>query len=247
MKMTMVLKALGPIDGRNIRRDSMLRWLLLGPLVIGLIFRYLLPWAADSLVRRFGFDLRPYFPMLYAYLVLVSPVLYGVIIGFLLLDERDDKTLVALQVTPLTLTNYVSYRIGLPLLISIAITPITLWLAGIEMLNVGQMLLIALVAAPLAPIYTLFLAVFSPNKVQGFAIMKGSGIFLAAPLLAWFVAMPLQLLFGLFPTYWPIKLFWLALENEPGLWWYALIGLLFQLVLVYGLLKRFNQVMYRGV
>ena len=41
-----------------------------------------------------------YAPYPLAALLLITPVLYGMVIGFLLLDQRDDQTLVALQVTP---------------------------------------------------------------------------------------------------------------------------------------------------
>jgi fluoroquinolone transport system permease protein len=246
MKMTTVFKALGPIDGRNIRRDPMLRWLLFAPLVLAFAFRWLLPWMAESIVTEYGFDLRPYMPLIYGFLILMCPSLYGIVIGFLLLDERDDRTLTALQVTPLTLNNYATYRIGLPMLISIIMTPLILWLAGLQGIPFWQLLLTGIVAAPLAPFYMLLLASFAANKVQGFALMKATGILWLPPLLAWFVGLPWQLLFGIFPTYWPVKLFWTLTENEAGSWLLAIIGLIYQLVLVYALLRRFNRVMYRG-
>jgi fluoroquinolone transport system permease protein len=45
-----------------------------------------------------------------SFLVVVMPALVGMVIGFLLLDQRDDQTLAALQVTPLTLNGYLIYR-----------------------------------------------------------------------------------------------------------------------------------------
>ena len=245
MSFVTVFKALGPIDGRNIRRDSMLRWMFVAPLLIAVIFRWLIPWAADAILQQLAFDLTPYFPMLYGYLVLVAPVLAGVVVGFLLLDERDDETILALQVTPMSINNYLSYRLGVPTAISIFLAPIVLVLAGWQDVSVAGMFLIGILAAPLAPMFALILITLAPNKVQGFAIMKGLGLFLVAPLLAWFVNMPLQLLFGILPTYWPIKLFWMLGEGEAGAWLIFLVGLVFQLLILFALIRRFNKVMYR--
>ena len=245
MSFVTVFKALGPIDGRNIRRDSMLRWMLFAPILIALIFRWLIPWAVEGILNEFGFDLRPYYPVLYSYLILIAPVMSGVVIGFLLLDERDDQTIIALQVTPMSMNNYLSYRLGVPTVISILLAPLVLWLAGVTNLSIGNMLLVGLLAAPLAAMFALTLITLAPNKVQGFAIMKGLGIFLVAPLLAWFISMPLQLLFGILPTYWPVKLFWMLGTGESGAWLVFIMGMVYQMAIVFGLITRFNKVMYR--
>ncbi|MBE2197292.1 MAG: hypothetical protein IAE79_01700 [Anaerolinea sp.] len=236
-----IIKTLGPIDGRNTRRDPMLRWMLLAPLFLALIFRFVLPWAVQIAEANVGLDLRPYLPMLYAYLALLIPVLYGAVVGFLLLDERDDRTLLALQVTPLPLAGYATYRIGVPILLSLLLTPLTFWVVGVPGLSWWGMWVTAVAAAPLAPIYMLLLAAFAANKVQGFALMKGLGIFLVVPLAAWFVPMPWQLLLGLLPTYWPVKVFWLLLagQNYGG---FMVVGLIYQSILVVLLFRRFRQV-----
>ncbi|HRQ40581.1 MAG TPA: hypothetical protein PLD25_21920 [Chloroflexota bacterium] len=239
-----IIKTLGPIDGRNTRRDPMLRWMLFAPLFLALIFRFVLPWAVQMAAADFGVDLRPYLPMLYAYLALIIPVLYGAVVGFLLLDERDDRTLLALQVTPLPLAGYAAYRIGVPIALSLLLTPLTFWVVGMPGLSLWGMWVTAVAAAPLAPIYMLLLAAFAANKVQGFALMKGLGIFLIVPLVAWFLPMPWQLVLGLLPTYWPVKVFWLLLAGE-NYWGFLAVGLLYQSLVVVMLYRRFQKVMSR--
>ncbi|MBX3057311.1 MAG: hypothetical protein KF770_12645 [Anaerolineae bacterium] len=239
-----IIKTLGPIDGRNTRRDPMLRWMLFAPLFLALIFRFVLPWGVQLAAVSFGVDARPYLPVFYAYIALLIPVLYGAVVGFLLLDERDDRTLLALQVTPLPLAGYAAYRIGVPLALSLLLTPPTFWVVGVPGLSLPQMVVTAVAAAPLAPIYMLLLAAFAANKVQGFALMKGLGIFLIVPLAAWFVPMPWQLLLGLLPTYWPVKVFWLLLAGQP-IWGFLIAGLIYQSLLVAVLFRRFQKVTNR--
>ena len=100
--MLKLFAGLGPLDARTIGRDALLRWVLALPLLIILPMRLVLPAVLARIGAALGADLLPlYTPIASAALLLLTPVLYGMIIGFLLLDQRDDQTLVALQVTPL--------------------------------------------------------------------------------------------------------------------------------------------------
>jgi fluoroquinolone transport system permease protein len=84
------------------------------------------------------------------------------------------------------------------------------------------------------------IATFAANKVEGLALMKVLSIFMLGPLAAYFVGSSWQLLFGLLPTYWPAKAFWVA--GEGGNFWpYVLAGLAYALLLISLLLRRFRQ------
>ena len=240
------LKALGPIDLKNVQRDPLLRWMPFLPLLVAPAVRWLLPALLVRLQSLFAFDLMGYFPPLMSYmLVMLAPLLSGMVVGFLLLDQRDDQTLTALQITPLSLQTYLVYRLSMPMLASILVTLIMLPIAGLAIIPGWQMLLAALCAAPLAPLYALALAGFAQNKVQGFALQKMSGIVLLPPLLAYFIDSNWQLALGIFPTYWPAKVLWAFQSGQASAWISLLIGIAYQTVLIGLLLKRFNGVMHR--
>ncbi len=93
MRAAAILRGLGPIDLRSIQRDSLLRWMLLVPVLIAVLFRWGLPPVSVWLSSRFQIDSRPYLPLLGSLVVMVTPMLYGAVIGFLLLDQKDDRTL----------------------------------------------------------------------------------------------------------------------------------------------------------
>ncbi|HSJ59370.1 MAG TPA: hypothetical protein VLC95_19450 [Anaerolineae bacterium] len=244
MNAIQILKSLGPIDARNVRRDPLLKWMAAVPLVVALAMRWVLPVIFRQLSAFLDVDLSPYTGPLVSYLlVTLTPSLVGLVIGFLLLDERDDRTLTALQVTPLTLNGYLAYRLLLPGLLSIAVTVVVFPLAGLHDLAFLELCLVALSAAPLAPLFALFLAAFAANKVQGFALQKGMGIVLLPPMIAYFLPMPWQLAAGLVPTFWPAKVYWVLEAGEPAAWAYALAGLLVQSALLALLVRRFNRVM----
>lgn len=245
-----IVGALARNDARGVGRDPLLRWLVGYPIALALVLRWGVPALADPVRARFGIELLDYRVLLVGFMVELLPVLTGMVVGFLLLDERDDATLSALQVTPLGLGGYLAYRVALPIVASVAMTLVTVPLVGLAPVDAGPLFAVALGAAPLAPLFALFLAAFARNKVEGFALTKASGMLFVPPVLAYFVAPPWQWLFGLFPTYWPAKAFW----AQQGVVWsggataaavpYAVplaVGVVVQAVMIAWLLRRFRR------
>jgi fluoroquinolone transport system permease protein len=245
MNWILAIKTLGPVDLKNIHRDPLLRWFILLPVLIAAALRWGVPWLASTILNQFNFDITPYYVLITSFITMTMPLLVGTIIGFLLLDQRDDRTLHALAVTPLSLKGYLAYRIAAPLMISIALSIVVVRFSGMVEIGFESLLIASICAAPLAPLVALFLGAFAQNKVQGFALSKGSGIILVPPLAAWFIPLPWQLLFGISPTYWPVKVFWMAAGGERLLWTAALAGIGYQVVLLVLIMKRFERVSSR--
>ncbi len=248
MNMFQTLRALGPIDIRSIRRDSMLSWMVFIPILSAIILRFALPPLSARLLERYNFDLALFYPALLAYFfVVMSPVVFSVVIGFLLLDEKDDKTLTALQVTPLSLNTYLAYRIAIPVALTFIIMFIIFPLSGLDDLSPLAILLTATAAAPLAPMFALYLASIAENKVQGFALMKLSGAILFVPIFAFFGNYGAwELLFGIVPTYWPMKTYALLSSGQTErVWVYLLAAVLYQSAITWLFARRFNRQMTR--
>ena len=223
----------------------MLRWLIGTPIVLALVFRWGVPALDGWLGERYAFDLTPYYPLLTSFLVLMIPTLMGSVVGFLLLDQRDDRTLTALQVTPLTVQGYLAYRIAVPMAVSVPVMMASIAIADLVEMGVVAAFAAAVQAAPTAPLYALFVAAFAANKVQGFALLKGAGVLAWPPVFAWFIASPWQVAIGLDPLYWPLKVFWMLESGEPRVVLYFLAGLGYQGVLIALLLRRFKAVIAR--
>ena len=116
---------------------------------------------------------RRYHPLIASVLVMTTPNMFGAVIGFLLLDQKDDRTLTALQVTPLTVGGYLTYRIAIPMVLSVAMTLVALEISGLSGLGSGKQLLAAVAAAPLAPVYALFLVAFARKQGAGVRVDEG--------------------------------------------------------------------------
>lgn len=246
MNMIHTLRALGPIDLRSIRRDSMLSWMVFLPILSAIILRLGLPLLSARLLERYNFNLIPFYPALLAYFfVVMSPVVFSVVIGFLLLDEKDDKTLVALQVTPLSLNTYLAYRIAIPVVLTFVMMFIIFPLSGLDDLPPFYILLTATAAAPLAPMFALYLASVAQNKVQGFALMKLSGAILFVPIFVFFGDYGAwELLFGIIPTYWQMKTYALLTNGQvENVLFYLLMAVVYQSAVTWLFVRRFHRQM----
>lgn len=246
MSFVTALRALGPIDIRGVRRDSMLKWMIFVPVACALILRWGVPPLTRRLLAAYRFDLIPYYPVLLAYfLVLMCPIVFGTLIGFLLLDEKDDHTLTALAVTPLALTSYIAYRVAVPVLLTIVLMFVLFPLANLTAFDAPVILLTAIAAAPTAPMFAMFVASQAQNKVQGFALMKLSGMVLFAPVIAFFVDSSWKYAFGIVPTYWPMRVYWMLEAGEAGAWPSLVVSVVYQSLLTVVFIRRFNRVLHR--
>jgi fluoroquinolone transport system permease protein len=209
-----VFRALIYADSRVLWRDPLLGWILALPVGLALLLRPLIPRVQEGLLTGMGFDLTPYHPLVMGGYVMTAPGTVGMVIGFLFLDERDARTLTALRTTPLSMRQYLAYRVALPLLIGTASTLIGYPLTGLTPLALSSLLPIAIVAGFSAPLLALVLAIAAPNKVAGFAVVKVMNAVYLLPVVAYFVPRPLQFVAGIFPTYWPMRALWSAAAGE---------------------------------
>jgi fluoroquinolone transport system permease protein len=244
MRTLTAFRSLGPVDLKNIQRDPLLVWLPMAPLLMALVMRLGIPRLAPWLAATFGLTLESYYPLLASFFLVFAPSLVGTIVGFLLLDERDERTLTALLVTPLPLSGYLLYRLTAPLLLSTLMTLLTYPLLGLVPMPFAPLLAISLLASCSAPVLALFLASFAENKVAGLALTKMLGGVNMLPVVAYFLPPTWQPLAGIIPTYWPLKTFWLAATEETPLWPTLLLGLLINLLALALLLRRFDQIVH---
>lgn len=187
-------------DIKNITRDFILVFCLLLPVFLVLVFRFMIPFIS-GLIRP-HFDLYPYFPFIFSLYLLVAPMLYGWVIGFLLLDERDENTLIAISITPLGKRGYLLYRIVILILVNyvfiMALAPLT----GLMEVSILRLFPVAMLSSLEAPLFALMIASFARNKVEGLAFAKGLGLLIIPCFVGLTVPPPWHYLGGLFPTYW---------------------------------------------
>jgi fluoroquinolone transport system permease protein len=235
------MAAFGRNDVRGTYRDPLLIMIVLAPAIWTSGVAILVPRFTQMLAERYGFDLVPYYPLvLTALLLLTSIIIAAALAAFLVLDEMDAGTLTALRVTPVPLSTFFAYRAATVVAITTVYVVTTMPLSGILRPGLIPTLIPIGLLAGLSAVATLLLIVtVANNKIQGVAMVRALGMLVAGlPCLAWFVDSAWNLAFGVLPSYWAAKAFWVA--NEHGSWLaYALVGAVYNLAVAYPLLRRF--------
>lgn len=185
-----------------IRRDPMLILLLLAPFLAGTAFFFGLPVLASWLLPAFGFDLSPWYALADMLVLVLTPMLAGVLCGFLMLDERDEGVGLYYSVTPLGGAGYLFSRLMLPIVWSVVIAPVLMLLFSLSRPDMLRVLAIALTGSVFGSTCTLLLLAFAGNKVEGLAVSKMLGLFMLPMLVPFVTDSPWGVLAGIFPAYW---------------------------------------------
>ncbi len=194
----------------KIKNDSMMLFMFFAPLLFGMIGRYLIPGLAE--VNEFEVLLIADYVLVG--LAIMMPLLYGALIGFSILDDRDDNILMTIKVSPLSIHQYLSFRLIMSFFLSFMAVIFILWFSDIVAFSLKDLILIALLASLSAPAIGLFINVIAKNKIEGFAIMKGVQIVLLVPLISLYFTDYKELFFTIVPGFWPTKIISIAVKGE---------------------------------
>lgn len=221
-------------DARKLARDPVLLVSALVPIVLALVLRVGLPLAEAGLrTLPEPLDLDPQRPVIGASAMLLAAMLSGWVVGFLLLEERENRTLQAIGVTPLTLRGFVLWRLALPSMIATIGGLLILLVGDCGVPSFARALVSLLLAAACAPLFALFLVGFADNEVEGLAVAKIGGLSFVLPVVATFVEGPWTWIGGLLPPYWVVRVY----AGGPA--WMALAGLACTVAWGAWLLRRF--------
>ena len=206
-------------DAMNIARDPMLLFAIVMSLVPAAGFYFGREAMDAAALETFGLS---GFSRYVAPIVLILPaMLVGWITGFLLLEDRDDGPLLAVDVTPVGKGGFLGYRVTVTAIVAVAITLYAAPLVIPEQ-GWGMAALMAVLIAAEAAMVAIILPAIARNKVEGLALTKLINLAAIVPLLA-IVPSPLRLLAGIVPPFWIGEL--LDLSGEPVLPFAATVAL----------------------
>lgn len=185
-------------DTRNVSRDPALLFAILLSVILPAAVAFFTPMINAAANEAFGIE------NLAAYMHLVvfplPAFLIGWVTGFLLLEDRDDGPLLALDITPMGKSGFFAYRATITAIITAIVTVLCFIL-----LAPNTPILIAATVTLLTAIEAVCVAFILPaiarNKVEGLALTKVVNIGAIVPLLV-LVASPLRYLGAFIPSYW---------------------------------------------
>ena len=186
-------------------RDPMLIVVLLAPLLLAVGMRYGFAGATNYVRSAYGTDLTAVAPMVLALFLLHLPLMFGAVGAMRAIEDIDERVLMVLRVSPLTLPAYLAYRTGLVTALSLAGLLVALPLSGLMPGGWSPGTAAALVTGTAqAPLLLVAVTAFAANKVESLVAVKAAGAaMVVVPVLAWVVPEPWNLLLLPLPPAWP--------------------------------------------
>lgn len=194
------------VDLRQGWRDPLTSAPLTAPLALAVALRFGYPPFEGLVLAYTGFDLSPYAPAAAGLVALLIPMVFGMVTGFLMLDEKDEGTLVALQVTPLSRRTYLIYRAFAPVLLAALATLLVLPVTAITPIRPLALAGVSLTAALGAPLFAFVLVQLTGNKIEGLAVAKLLSVTMVVPIASLFLPGLWVLALGVVPQFWPFHL-----------------------------------------
>ena len=221
-------------DAMNIARDPMLAFATAMSIVPAIAF-VLTRDQMDASGVALGVE---HISRYVAPVALVLPAfLIGWVTGFLLLEDRDEGMLGALDVTPIGKAGFLAYRSTVTALVTFVLTLVACLLI-VPDLSLWLQVLIAILVAAEAVISATILPAFARNKVEGLALTKLVNIAAITVLLA-AIPSPLRFVGGIVPSFWVGELLALTDIGAMPIWISAILALLVHAGVVIVLLKIF--------
>lgn len=241
---------------KNIFKEPMSLFILFFPFIMLFILGFLLPGILDKVTTPDSNATTITLLIGFVTMLAMGGYMGGLLLGFSLIDNRDEKTLINIAVSPVTVSGYTIFKIIYSYVIAVLGNLVMLgglvlfckdqyvvFYQGVEIgllanYNIWEILIYSVVSALFVPTVALTLAIVAKNKIEGFAFMKMGGLILMLPALSLLNAFQdwKQYFLGIVPMFWPIKAILiesLQLQNDANLSFtlYMIIGIVIQLAM----------------
>ena len=236
-----MLLTLSKFELKNLLRDKMTAVMITYPLVIGGIGKYLIN---NSIVEDQALGITAMF------MAIIAGFSYGAMAGFSLLDDRDDQVFASIQISQMSLSYYIWFKVAFAYLLATISGFFIIWYTGAIPVSITDMLLISILAALQTPITAFLINAFAYNKVEGFITMKATGFLLLFPAAGFFFLDALEWLFAIAPGHWPAKAVQYAMlqplitagviNMNLGFYQYIFVGIGYNVLLVLLTFKIFK-------
>lgn len=192
----------------------------------------------------------------------VGSFVSGAMLGFSLIENKDEKTILNIGVTPIKVEGYAIFKSIYTYVISILSNLIII--GGLKLIkndayyidinntsvhlfsNISwlHIFVFSIVSGLFVPLVALTLGTIAKNKIEAFAYVKSGGIFVMLPVLMIlnFFSDVKQYILGVLPSFWPIKaMLNLATNNNNSsnlnYYLYMIIGAFYMIILTSVMLK----------
>ncbi len=186
------ISALARKDVKSVYRDRFMVMLVFYTWILALAARVAVPLLG---IPDLGLYLAPTIPPMGA-------MILGTLMGFALIEEREQGTWLLLRVLPVSGTAVFGYLAATATGLSFLVGLVALWIYGYPVANWPLLLMMLIVSSLAAPLVMLILGAFAANKIEGMALSKFVSATGMLPAILFIAPLPWQALVFWCPWYW---------------------------------------------
>lgn len=213
-------------DFRQIWRDSTLATFLFIPVIVTLFVRFFVPYITEIYPI-----VADYHSILMMNAAIQTATMFGFIVSFISLDEKDENVLQVIRVLPISPYYFLTYRLLFATIISSFGAFLTILFGGIAYPGLLNAMLVAIQFGLLAPMLALLISIFAQNKVEGMAYFKGLNLVFLLPILYFLLDFPFKVIFAVIPTFWTFTLYQKSLDQSSSMAYFSL-GFAYYLLII---------------
>lgn len=217
-------------DWKQIVREPIMMILFLCPVLIAIVFRLLTEFLMPMIFFTFNQSFTPFMPYALSLSLIFCPMMLGIVMGFMMLEDKDGRIIELMSVTPLTKQGYIANRLLFTVAATILHTILSYIIMGQYIFTLSTFLLLTIILSTLAIVIGLVFFSLATDKIKGLTYAKGLNlivIFAFADLLKGDFIKTISL--G-FPTYWIAEI--VQNPNQVLAYLFGFTSCLFWLVVV---------------
>lgn len=209
-------------DFKQLIREPMMFILFLAPILITIIIKILYVFLLPHIQSMLSFDIYTYKPYILSLVLLFSPMMLGVVMGFMMLDDKDAKIIELMSITPLGRSGYLINRLSFVLLPTIIYTFLNYYIMQIYIINLYALIYLSINLSFLSVTIGIVFASLATDKIKGLTYAKGLNIILIFAFGDLFKGIWMKNLSSAFPTYWVTSI----IINQNSAVSYIILGII---------------------
>lgn len=193
-------------DLKQLYREPMMLLLFMLPLIMAPLFRILLTFAVPLILNYVVFDITAYHMYILSFSLLMVPGMLGIVMGFMLLDDKDGKIIELLSITPLGKSGYLMIRLSFVSICTFIYVLYSYLVMQIYIIPIHILIIITIYLTIFSSIIGLIFINLASDKVKGLTYAKGLNIMLVFILADLLNSPIISTIAGFFPSYWIYKI-----------------------------------------
>ncbi len=189
-------------DLKQLLREPIMALLLILPIFIPIIFKLVLIFLVPFIQGFVAFDISPFTSYIISFTLILSPSLLGVVMGFMLIDDRDNNIVSLMQITPMGQSGYLMQRLLLIFTLTLLYVPYSYAILGLYEISFLSFICLTILLSLYGSIIGLLLFRIASDKVNGLTYAKMLNIIMLFAFANLLNVKWITILAVFFPPYW---------------------------------------------